>query len=121
MEAFQSALVGNHETMRQFGVVITEATIKQELLNMGIEGGTKAASNSQKVQARLNLIMAGTTDAQGDAVRTADSYANRVREMQAALGDLGILIGNELMPHLKNLVTFVTKATQVTQEFLESI
>ena len=37
MEAFQSALVGNHETVRRFGVVITEATLKQELLRMGIQ------------------------------------------------------------------------------------
>jgi hypothetical protein len=56
IKAFQSALVGNHETVRRFGVVITEATINQELLTMGVEGGTKAASNAQKVQARLNLI-----------------------------------------------------------------
>lgn len=120
MEAFQSALVGNHETMRQFGVVITEATIKQELLNMGIEGGTKAASNSQKVQARLNLIMAGTADAQGDAVKTANSYANRVREMQSALNDLGILIGNELMPSMKILVTTITSLTKETEKFLKA-
>ena len=34
MRAFQSALVGNHETVRRFGVVITEATIQQELMRM---------------------------------------------------------------------------------------
>ena len=59
MEAFKSALVGNHETVRRFGVVITEATLNQELLNMGIQGGAKAATNAQKVQARLNLITSG--------------------------------------------------------------
>ena len=119
MEAFQSALVGNHETMRQFGVVITEATIKQELLRMGIEGGTKAASNAEKVQARLNLILAGTADAQGDAIKTADSYANRVREMQAALNDLGVEIGTTLMPLMKLLVMQITSLTNATSDLLK--
>ena len=31
MRAFQSAIVGNHETVRRFGIVITEATLQQEL------------------------------------------------------------------------------------------
>jgi len=60
MMAFQSALVGNHETVRRFGVVITEATLKQELLRMGINKASTEVTNAEKVQARLNLIIAGT-------------------------------------------------------------
>jgi hypothetical protein len=44
MAAFQSALVGNHETVRRFGVIITETTLNQELMRMGVEKGTKAAT-----------------------------------------------------------------------------
>ena len=72
---FQSALVGNHETVRRFGVIITEATISQELMRMGINKTSKEASNQEKVQARLNILMRGTTDAQGDAARTSESFA----------------------------------------------
>jgi len=35
------------------------------------------------VQARLNLIMAGTTDAQGDAERTSGSLTNQWRALMA--------------------------------------
>jgi len=79
MRAFQSAIVGNHETVRRFGIVITEATLQQELNRMGIEKTTQTASNAEKVQARLNLITAGTTDAQGDAAMTAENFANRIK------------------------------------------
>ena len=61
MRAFQSAIVGNHETVRRFGVVITEATLKQELNRMGITKSMKEVTNAEKVQARLNLIIDGTT------------------------------------------------------------
>tara|TARA_R110002167_G_scaffold198340_1_gene401379 strand:- start:1901 stop:4183 length:2283 start_codon:yes stop_codon:yes gene_type:complete len=114
MRAFQSALVGNHETLRQFGVVITEATIKQELLNMGVQGGTKAATEQEKVQARLNLLMRGTTDAQGDAARTADSFANRVKALQGQLADLGARLGETLLP-------VATKVVEVFSEIVETI
>jgi len=104
MQAFQSALVGNHETVRRFGVVITEATLKQELLRMGITRTGDAVTNAEKVQARLNLILAGTTDAQGDAARTADSYANQVKALTAEFETLAVDIGNELLPAATDLV-----------------
>jgi len=118
MEAFQSALVGNHETMRQFGVVITEATLKQELLSMGFKGASKDASNQQKVQARLNLIMKGTTDAQGDAARTADSFANRVKKLQGQLKDLGARLGTTLIPVASAVVAAFSKIIDTIESVL---
>lgn len=94
-----SALVGNHEAVSRFGVRITEATLGQELFRMGITGGTRAATEQQKAMARLNLIVASTRDAQGDAARTADSFANKARALSARLTDLGSTFGNILLPY----------------------
>src|SRR3990167_9585717 len=114
MQDFQSALVGNHETVRKYGIVISEATIKQELGRMGAEGLTGAALEQAKVQARLNLILAGTSDAQGDAARTADSYANGSRGLEAAMLDLKVAIGDGLVPAMKD-------AKQAGMEFAQSL
>lgn len=100
VKSLQSALVGNHETVRKFGVVITQATLDQELLNMGIRGGVRAATEQEKALARLNIIMASTTDAQGDAKRTAGSFANQLRGAKAVVRDLSIEIGSSLIPSL---------------------
>ncbi|RME20202.1 MAG: hypothetical protein D6800_13385, partial [Candidatus Zixiibacteriota bacterium] len=81
MNAFTSAIVGNHEAVRRFGIVITESTLNAELMRMGIEKGTKAATEQQKALARLNIIQRSTTDAQNDAIRTADSAANATRRL----------------------------------------
>jgi hypothetical protein len=105
MAALQSALVGNHETMRQYGVIITQATLDQELMNMGIEDGVKSASEQEKVMARLNIIMAGTSDAQGDASRTAGSWANQMRGLRATLNETATAMGAELLPQLTPLLT----------------
>ena len=121
MAAFQSALVGNHETVRRFGVIITESTLSQELMRMGIEKGTKAATEAQKVQARLNLIMAGTTDAHGDAERTSDSYANSMRGLKAELSELGGEIGTIVLPAMVKLIAIFRQAATGLREFLQVV
>lgn len=121
MEAFQSALVGNHETVRRFGVVITEATLNQELMRMGIEKGTKAATNAQKVQARLNLITKGTSDAHGDAARTADSFANQTRALLAELNELAAGLTARFLPAVTQVVAAMRQGAEATKRFLQEL
>ena len=85
MKAFQSALVGNHETVRRFGVVIDEAKIQQELFAMGIQKNVRNVDAATKIQARYNIIVKGTADANGDALRTANSFANQNKRLRAEL------------------------------------
>jgi len=122
MRDFQSAIVGNHETVRKYGIVITQAALDTELLNMGIEGGVSAATEQEKVMARLNLIYAGTTDAQGDAARTAGSWANQMVSLKAVLGDTSKEIGLALLPALEpllgKLVDFAQVAGPALTDFL---
>ena len=116
----QSAIVGNHETMRKYGVVITQATLDQELLTMGVEGGISAATEQEKVQARLNLIYAGTSDAQGDATATAGSWANQMRALKSTLSEAATTIGLELLPFVTPLLsTIVELATKALPPLLD--
>lgn len=121
MQAFQSALVGNHEAVRRFGIVITEAELQAELFRMGITKNAKDVDAQTKVQARLNLIMAGTVDAQGDAAKTAGSYANQTRALDAQLKLLAADVGNELLPVMKDLVAIAIEGTKGFRDFLAAI
>lgn len=102
--SLQSALVGNHETMRKYGVIITQTTLSQELMNMGIAAGVKGATEQQKVQARMNIIMAGTTDAQGDAARTAGSLANMQRRLKSTISEMMGEAGREELPEMTKVL-----------------
>jgi len=112
LEGLQSAIVGNHETMRKFGVIINQTNLNQELLNMGLKDGIKNATEAQKAQARLNIIMAGTADAQGDAERTSGSFANQLRRLQGLFEELAVELGNIIMPAIQKLITFFGNAIQ---------
>ena len=118
MQAFQSALVGNHEAVRRFGIVITEAELQAELFRMGIRQNAADVDAQTKVQARLNLILAGTTDAHGDAARTADSFANQSKALGAALEELTVTVLTPLLPKLADIMGGFTKAANAITNFL---
>jgi len=116
---FSSALVGNNMAVRSLGIVLTEASLEQELLNMGIRGGTKAATQQEKVQARLNQIIRGSGDAIGDAERTAGSFTNRLKGLTGAMKDLGGDIGSAFLPALANIAKSLTDLIRRIQPFVQ--
>lgn len=103
----QSALVGNHETMRKYGVIITQISLDQKLLSMGFRKSTQGATEQQKVMARLQIMMASTTDAQGDAIRTAGSYANQLKGLKGAISDAAVVLGEGLLPAATQVVNLL--------------
>lgn len=104
---FTSALVGNHETVRKYGILITENSLKQEAENSGIKKKYDQLTELEKVQLRYNIILKSTTDAQGDAIRTADSQANTEKRAEADLKNMQETLGTKVAPAF----LLVTKAT----------
>lgn len=102
-----AALTGSGEVMKKYGVLVQEAQVKQELLNQGMD--PKTATTQQKVMARLNIIMRGTTAAQGDAIRSAGSFANQMKAAKAAVLDAAASIGQVLLPIVTPMVTTFAK------------
>lgn len=96
--AFTSAIVGNHEAVRRFGIVLTEAQLKQVALQTGIIDSARELTAQEKVLARVAIIFNSTADAQGDLIRTQDEFANRVRALQSEMEDLRVEIGKALIP-----------------------
>lgn len=95
-QALMSAISGEAEPMKRFGVIVNETAVKAELLKRGIDPTT--ANEAQKAMARYNIILQGTAMAQGDVERSSDSYANRLKALQAAWDDLSAQIGTMFMP-----------------------
>ena len=106
---FQSALVGNHETVRKYGIVITEAQLAAEALRSGIIETKRELTAQEKVQARLNLIIAGSKDAIGDLERTQDSYANTLKRFNAEVVVTQEELGKVLIPLATELLGVMTK------------
>jgi len=116
---FTSALVGNHETVRKYGIVITEAALKQEALRNGYTKNWLQLKENEKAQLRYNLILAGTADAQGDAIRTGDSYANQVKRMRANITNLSESIGNSLLPNFTSAIQMANDWVKANEKMIQ--
>lgn len=100
----QSALVGNAETVRKYGIVITETSLKQEAYRLGLAKTGQELSEQAKVQARLSIIFRSTADAQGDAARTLDSTANVFKQIKSAYTELKVVFGRELITNIRSVI-----------------
>lgn len=110
--SLQAALIGSSEPMRKFGVILTEEKVKAQALAMGLAATEGELTDLHKTQARLAIIMRDTTTAQGDAIRTAGSFANVYRRLTGALKDTATLIGQALLPDVTALAGRVGKIVQ---------
>jgi ubiquitin len=113
---FQSALTGSGETVKKYGIILNEAGVKAELFNQGLD--PRNATNQEKVLARLNILLRGSTSAQGDAARTADSFANQSKRLRGELENMAAAIGNALIPELARLAGLLSVNIQRISEWI---
>lgn len=116
MNDLHAALTGSGEVMKKYGVVLTEAATKQELLNMGLD--PKNATEAQKAQARFNIILAGTTNAQGDAIRSSGSFANQMKALWAEFDNANVSIGQALLPMVTKFVSSAVSGAKIVGEWV---
>lgn len=100
----QSGLSGQIEPLRRFNVFITEATVAQKALQLGLARTNAELTQGDRFLARVALILEQTTEAQGDAVRTADSFAGQVNRLKGQITDLTAELGQGFIPTMVQMI-----------------
>ncbi|MGN1133245.1 MAG: hypothetical protein ACI4RN_02200, partial [Oscillospiraceae bacterium] len=95
--ALKSIFTGETETLKQFGIVMTDANLQAYALSQGISKSTSEMTQAEKVQLRYNYVMSQTALAQGDFAKTQDSWANQTRILQEQFKELGSTVGSVVM------------------------
>lgn len=113
--AIKSVFTGETESLKQYGIVMTEVNLEQYALSQGIKKSLSAMTQQEKTMLRYGYVMEQTNLAQGDFVRTQDSFANKTRvlsekwkEMQAVFGETLIILADGLLPVLEVAVERLT-------------
>ncbi len=115
-EAMRSALSGEAEPMKRFGVVMTEAKVQAYALSTGIiEVGDKM-TDAEKQTARYGFIMEETAKVQGDWANTSDGFAGSMKKAQANIEEMAASIGSVLIPALARGLTFINDTISGWQE-----
>jgi hypothetical protein len=109
--AIGSALRGEAEPIRRYGVLISAATLESAAFNYETRTGTELQRDAKnqlteqsKVLARYQAILDQTTDAQGDFSRTSDGLANSQKILAAQVENLKSSMGVNLLPVMQAVV-----------------
>jgi hypothetical protein len=105
LHAFRSAMAGEAEPVKRFGVTMTEAAMDAWLLSKGVKGSMASLSEQAKASARAAFLMDKLRHAQGDAAATGDSLANQTKTLEGAVVDLATRFGQVLLPAANAVVT----------------
>lgn len=95
--ALKSVFTGETETLKHFGIVMTEANLQAFALSQGITKSVSKMSQAEKVQLRYAYIMEQTALAQGDFAKTSNSWANQTRMLSERWKEFSSTLGGVMM------------------------
>jgi hypothetical protein len=98
LNAFRSALVGEREALKTYGIAITEAEVQSKAFTITTKRSVDELTRQDKALATLALIQEKAAVQIGDLDRTAASFANQSRALNAELRQFREEIGEELIP-----------------------
>ena len=120
--ALSAVFTGETETLKRYGILITEVNLQEFARQQGITKSINKMTQQEKVMLRYQYILQSTQLAQGDFVRTQDSWANQTRvlqerwkEMQTTFGDAFIVLGQLVLPVVNAVVKGLTSIANITK------
>lgn len=106
LEDLRSGLSGETEPLRKYGILLSDARLRQEALRQGLVKTTKEAlTPQQKALAAYSLSIKDAGKANGDAGRTINQLAGQTRVLKANIDDLFASVGQRLLPVTRDAIT----------------
>lgn len=115
--ALNSIFTGETETLKKFGIVMTEANLSAFAMSQGINKNISDMTQAEKVQLRYQYVMAQTSLAQGDFARTSNGWANQTRMLSQKFEELSSIVGQALMNVLLPAVQMLNNGLSVLIEY----
>lgn len=102
-----SALTGQTKAIRSLGADITQATLQQELYNMGINESISDMNRAEKTLLIYLTLERQLAASQGDLAKTLMSPSNQMKIFTEQVHRLARAIGNSLLPMLASILPIV--------------
>lgn len=117
----KSVFTGETESLKDLGVVMTQAALDQYALANGFGKTTQQMSEAEKVSLRYAFVLEKLKAADGDFAKTQDSWANQVRILKLQLDSIRATIGqgliNVLTPVIKVINQIISKVSTMANAF----
>ena len=123
--ALKSIFTGETETLKNYGIVMTEANLKAYALSQGIKTNYTEMTQAEKVQLRYNFVLNASKDAIGDYGRNCGEAASQMKKLPEALKELATSFKENVEPvvtpmiqHLNNAIVKFGKLDDKTKTFI---
>lgn len=121
--AIGAGLRGEAEPLRAYGILLDDASLRQEALRQGLIKTTKQAlTPQQRILAAQGAIYAQTSLQQGDFARTSEGLANQQKILAASFADAQTKLGTALLPAMTTLATLANdKLVPILDQVIEEV
>ena len=117
----KSIWTGETESLKDLGVVMTQAALDQYALASGYGKTTSSMSEQEKVALRYKFVLEQLSLANGDFQRTSDGWANQTRVLSLRFDALKATLGqgfiNLFTPIVKGINTVIERLQVLAQSF----
>ena len=120
-EDLAAIFTGQTRPLRQYGIDLTQATLQEWALKQGMDANIKSMSQAEKTMLRYQYVLANTGAAQGDFLRTVDTWANQTRILKQNFQQLGAVIGGTFINALKPMVKALNSAMSHIIAFAKTV
>lgn len=120
-KSLQSVFTGTTAPMRRYGVDLTQATLNEWLMKKGIDAKVKSMNQAQKAVVRYEYTLERTKAAQGDFLRTSDSWHNTLTVVTESFKDLGKTVGDIAINAFKPFLRVLGIVAEKVNSFVEMV
>ena len=121
----KSVFTGETETLKDLGIVMTQANLEAFALSQGITKSISAMSQAELVTLRYNFVLDQLSLASGDFIRTQASWANQTRilsmQWQQFMSIIGEALIQVLLPVVQTLNRIVSALIDMANAFNAAI
>jgi hypothetical protein len=106
LRAFQSAIVGEREALKTYGIAISEAEVQTKAFEMTGKTSADALTRQEKALATTELLFDKASVQIGNAEREAEGFAAQMLQTRAKTQQFREELGEQLLPAASNLLGF---------------
>lgn len=106
LRAFQSAIVGEREALKTYGIAISESEVQTKAFAMTGKTSADALTRQEKALATTELLFEKASVQIGNAEREAEGFAAQMLQTRAKTQQFREELGEQLLPAASNLLGF---------------
>lgn len=122
MEALRAGvLAGQTKPLRNYGLDVTQNSLKPLLGSLGIDRSISDLSQAEKMVLRYIAVLKQASAAHGDFAKTIESPANQIKVLKSQFEELKTAIGNLFQGLLGQVLPYVNAVIMVIKELVKMI